>query len=202
MSSKGIEVRPITQITGEQDFCEVFFTDVRLPEAWRVAEEGLGWQVAIYTLLNERIALSGGGSLQRLARTAWDGLVRSARETGRIGDPYVRQQLGRLYVDLACNRWTALRSLGAFFRGQAPGPEASVLKLAGDEWAQRAQEFASTLLGLRALTTEGPRAPDAGAWAHGLLATRAMTIGGGTTEVQKNIVGERVLGLPKEPRPA
>ncbi len=206
MSSDGIEVRPITQITGEQDFCEVFFTDARLPESCLVGDEGLGWQVAIYTLLNERIALSGGAGMLRTTKLAWDGLVRGAREMRRDGgraidDPHVRQELGGLYVDMLCNRWTALRSLSAFFRGEAPGAEASVLKLTGDAWSQRAQELASEILGLHAIPTGGAHAYEDGSWAHGLLQTRALTIGGGTTEVQKNIVGERVLGLPKEPRP-
>ncbi len=207
MSSSGIEIRPITQITGERDFCEVFFTDTRLPESWRVAEEGLGWQVAIHTLLNERIALSGGGGLMRMAKGAWEGVLRASRTLDRDGrpaieDPRIRQRLANLYVEMACGSWTTQRSLRAFFRGEMPGPEASILKLVGDAWAQQAQEVASEILGLRGLPTEGAHAMDGGSWAHGMLATKAMPIGGGTTEVQKNIVGERVLGLPKEPKPA
>jgi alkylation response protein AidB-like acyl-CoA dehydrogenase len=205
MSAPGVEVRPITQITGEQDFCEVFFTDVRIPDAWRVGDENMGWQVAIYTLLNERISLTGGGMLLRLAKMAWEGLLRAARDYERDGrpaieDPRVRQKLAQIYVDSKCAQWTAMRSLRAFFRGEMPGPEASILKLTGDAWAQRAQEAASDIVGPYATLMDGPHAPDEGAWARGLLLTRAMTIGGGTTEVQKNIVGERVLGLPKEPK--
>ncbi|HVE92471.1 MAG TPA: acyl-CoA dehydrogenase family protein [Actinomycetota bacterium] len=207
MSNAGVEIRPITQITGERDFCEVFFSDARLAESDRVAEEGMGWTVTVHTLLNERIGLSGGGGMHRLVSQAWEGYLRSVKQTGPDGrapldDPRVRQRLADVYVRSVANRWTAMRALDAVFKGQMPGPEASVLKLTSDAWFQQVQEAAGEVLGPAALVTDGPGARDGGAWARGLLQSRAMTIGGGTTEVQKNIVGERVLGLPRDPRPA
>ncbi len=206
MSLPGVEVRPITQITGERDFCEVFFTDVRMPASAIVAEEGMGWQVAVHTLLNERIGLSGGGGMHRMVAQAWEGLLRAARSMTRNGtpaieDPRVRQRIADVYVASVCNRWTALRTLDAVFKGQMPGPQASILKLASDAWVQKVNDVAGQIVGLHAVAMDEPRAFDEGAWARGLLYSRAMSIGGGTTEVQKNIVGERVLGLPRDAKP-
>ncbi len=145
--------------------------------------------------------------MHRMVSQAWAGYLRAATTPGPDGrapiqDAKVRQRLADVYIKSVANRWTAMRSLDAVFKGQLPGPEASVLKLTSDAWFQDIQAAAGELLGPASLVLEGEGAADGGAWARGLLQSRAMTIGGGTTEVQKNIVGERVLGLPRDPRPA
>jgi alkylation response protein AidB-like acyl-CoA dehydrogenase len=203
MSTPGIEVRPIRQMTGESDFAEVFFTDCVVPADWVVGEVDSGWMVAIATLLNERVALSAGAGAAVIAVQGLDRLLamsrRTQRERGRVADdPHFRQRIAQTWIGALANRLTAYRVLSAQFKGQAPGPEASVLKLSGDLWSQQLSETATEILGVRLLAGRGSElAEDEGAWAYGALINRALTIGGGTSEIQKNIIAERVLGLPK-----
>jgi len=113
-------------------------------------------------------------------------------------DPYFRQRIAQIWIGAQANRLTAYRVLTAQFKGKAPGPEASVLKLSGDLWTQQITDLAVEMLGPRMLTTRGSAlTEDDGAWAYAALANRAITIGGGTSEIQKNIIAERVLGLPR-----
>lgn len=203
MSTPGIEVRPLKQITGESDFAEVFFTDCRAPAEWVVGEVGGGWMVALATLLNERMTLSAGAGAAVIAVQGMERLLGLARRLKRGGgrvadDPYFRQRLAKIWIGAQANRLTAYRVLSAQFRGRPPGPEASVVKLSGDLWSQQLSDLATEMLGAHLLTTRGSElAEDDGAWAYGALMNRALTIGGGTSEVQKNIIAERVLGLPK-----
>lgn len=197
MSNPGVEVRPITQLTGEQDFCEVFFSDAQIPVTDLVAEEGMGWTVAVSTLLNERIGLASGG-MTRMFNSVWGGLVELLK--ANPDDRVLQRKVGELYTRMVCNRWTVLRTLDAVFKGSAPGPEASILKLGSDAWMQDAQQTAYETLGMHGHLDADKRGVHEGRWAKAHLYSLAFTIGGGTTEVQKNIVGERVLGLPKEPR--
>ena len=203
MSTPGIDVRPIRQITGEGDFCEVFFTDARVPAANVVGEVDSGWAVAIYTLLNERMALSAGAGASVLAIQGLERVRNLARRVDRDGaptidHPAIRQHLADVWIQAQANRYTAYRVLSRQFRGEAPGPEASILKLSGDLWIQELQSLAREMLGWGLLLERGAdHAEDRGIWAYAALASRAMTIGGGTTQVQKNIVAERVLGLPR-----
>jgi len=203
MSTPGIEVRPLKQISGESDFAEVFFTDCRVPAEWVVSEVGNGWMVAIATLLNERMALSAGAGAAVIAVQGMERLRALARRLQRDGgvvadDPYFRQRLAQIWIGSQANRLTAARVLSAQFKGQPPGPEASIVKLSGDLWSQQLSDLAIEMLGPHLLTTKGSElAQDDGSWAYGALMNRALTIGGGTSEVQKNIIAERVLGLPK-----
>lgn len=203
MKIPGIEIRPIRQITGESDFCEIFFTDCEIPASFVVGKEDDGWMVAISTLLNERVALSAGGGTSALTRQGLERIFGLAKRSKRDGstaakDAFFRQRLADVWIGSEANRLTALRVMTAQFKGKSPGPEASILKLSGDLWSQKLSELAAEILGPRLLMTKGASlSEDEGAWPYAILATRAMTIGGGTSEIQKNIIAERVLGLPK-----
>ena len=184
MRTPGIEVRPITTMAGDAGFAEVFLTDARVPRSAVLGEVGEGWAVATRTLSNERAGVAG---LYLSLRRKLDRLVAVAAPTE---DRLARQALAARYTEARLLELLARRTLGAMLAGRTPGPEGSVVKLA---WAQFEQALALTavdLLGLEATT---------GGWGQGLLSSRSLSIAGGTTEVNKNIVGERVLGLPKEP---
>ena len=186
MRTPGIEVRPITTMAGDASFAEVFLTDVRVPRSALLGEVDGGWTVATRTLSNER---AGVANLYLNIRRKLDRLLAVAAATG-VDGPIARQALAARYTDARLLELLAKRSLGAALAGQPPGAEGSVIKLA---WAASEQALAATavdLLGMDAL---------AGPWGAGLLGSRSLTIAGGTTEVNKNIIGERVLGLPREP---
>ena len=200
MRSAGIEVRPLVQMTGTHEFNEVFFTDVRIPAANVVGVEHDGWRLAKVTLGNERVSLSGEGALWGRGPTAND-VIDLVRAHGGTRDPLLRQQIARLYSEAETLRLIRLRTLSAKLRGLEPGPEASVRKAIADEHGQHVMALAKTLAGTHGLLVDhGPYAePDAGMWNYGYLYSCALTIGGGTSEVQRNILGEKVLGLPREP---
>jgi alkylation response protein AidB-like acyl-CoA dehydrogenase len=198
MDSPGIEIRPIVEMTGQALFNEVFFTDVRIPHELMVGEPNRGWGLAKVTLGNERVSLSGGGALWGLGPTAED-LLDLVRNAGGVTDPLVRQRLARLHIESEVLRLIRLRTVSAAIRGEAPGPEASVRKVLADEHGQAIMEMAKDLAGTDALRSDvGPLGSDVGMWHFGYLFARALTIGGGTGEVQRNILGERVLGLPHD----
>ncbi|MFV0316795.1 MAG: acyl-CoA dehydrogenase family protein [Microthrixaceae bacterium] len=188
MSSPGIEVRPIRTMAGDHDFAEVFFDGVRVPRSAILGEVNEGWAVATRTLSNER---AGVAVLYLRLRRKYDALARSVAEHDLPGDPALRRQaLAARYVDVRVVEMLAKRTLGAMMAGRAPGAEGSVIKIAWSKTDQALAETASSLLGMAAL--EAP-------WARDIAASRSLSIAGGTTEVNKNIVGERVLGLPREP---
>ena len=199
MEAEGIEVRPIIEMTGGHTFNEVFFTDVRIPHDNVVGEVNDGWRLAKVTLTNERVSLSGGGALWGNGPVASD-LLDQVREAGGVRDPLVRQRLAQLHIESEILRLIRLRTVSAAVRGEEPGPEASVRKVLADEHGQHLMAAAKDLAGSAALLTDsGPMGADPGVWHFGWLFSQALTIGGGTGDVQRNILGERVLGLPSEP---
>jgi alkylation response protein AidB-like acyl-CoA dehydrogenase len=199
MGSPGISVRPLVQLTGDAEFNEVFFDDVRVPRAQLLGPLHAGWRVAITVLMYERAGLGNQTNLHHYTRLLLE-LARRTRRNGSTagGDPVLRQALAQCWIEAEALRLTGLRSLTRRLRGEPPGPEGSVLKLAFTEAYVRMAETAGRLLDAHALVERGhPRATDAGRWAFQLLFARRFGIAGGTSEIQRNIIGERVLGLPR-----
>lgn len=197
MHSPGIEIRPITQINGGQGFNEVFFTDVRIPDANRLSEVGNGWAVAITTLMNERASIGGGGGAGSASE-----LLRVAQETEINGKPAiedsaVRQKLANFYIRSKGLQFTGNRTLTALSRGTTPGPEASLGKLIGGVLIQDMAAYAMELAGQAGALMD---AVDGGAWQDRYLGIPGLRIAGGTDEVLRNIIAERVLRLPPEQR--
>jgi alkylation response protein AidB-like acyl-CoA dehydrogenase len=198
MHVPGITIRPIKQMNGASDFNEVFFEDARVPAANLVGELHDGWRLAKVTLGNERVSLSGEGALWGQGPTAGT-LLDLVREHGRIADPVLRQRLAALYVESEVLRLIRLRTVSAKVQGLEPGPEASVRKALADEHGQHVMAMAVELAGTHGLLADrGPFGSDDAMWPQGYLYSRALTVGGGTSEVQRNILGERVLGLPRD----
>lgn len=203
MDLPGIEVRPIVEMSGGRHFNEVFFADVRLPVDHRIGAEGDGWRLATVTLANERVSLSTGGVLWSMGPTAEE-FFALVRANGGVRDPGLRQQAARLWTEARILELLGYRVLTSMLKGEAPGPEVSVKKAIADEHGQRLMTLAQALAGAEGmLDTWGPLGTEPeqpwGTWHWGALFSRALTIGGGTSEVQRNIIGERVLGLPREP---
>jgi alkylation response protein AidB-like acyl-CoA dehydrogenase len=200
MHSPGVEVRPLKQITGDAEFNEVFFTDVRIPDANRVGDEGQGWSVATETLMNERVALSGAGSAggDNVGGGPVDALVAEAKRVGAWDDPVLRDRLVQAAIDGRVIKMTNLRAAAARKGGKRAGPEGSITKLFQAEYNKRLQNLAMDVLGTQA-TAWPTDDSDTLAKVRGFLRARANTIEGGTSEIMRNILGERVLGLPKEP---
>ncbi len=217
MRQAGVEVRPLRQMNGYASFNEVFLTDARVPAADVIGEVGEGWRVALATLAVERRGFArsadrgtlppGGRRAVREAKAEsdeywktyeWypqragrvDLVVPNAQANGRSADPVVRQRIAGVLASQRVGRWTAGRAEAARRQGRAPGPEGSLAKLRASEVARAAAALHSTIGGLAALD---------GVAAEVLLSVPAVSIAGGTDEVQRNIVGEQVLGLPKEP---
>ena len=199
MQSPGVEVRPLVQMTGTHEFNEVFFTDVRIPVANVVGDINDGWRLAKVTLGNERVSLSGEGALWGRGPTAGD-LIDIVRAGGGSSDPRMRQRIAALHIESEVLRFIRLRSVAAVLRGLEPGPEASVRKAIADEHGQHIMGLALELAGTNGmLSWAGPCGVSDPVWHYGFLYSPALTIGGGTSEVQRTILGERVLGLPREP---
>ncbi|MFD0685240.1 acyl-CoA dehydrogenase [Actinomadura fibrosa] len=195
MASEGIEVRPLRECTGDAVFNEVFLDGVFVPDELVVGPVNEGWRVARTTLANERVGLTGsfqlGGDLPKL--------VRLADELGLAGDPVVRDGLGRLACDEHAFALLGLRATLKQLSGTDPGATANVRKLVAMEHGQQVTEFGFTLLGAEGALTGGWRDGLRARWTRYMLASRAMSIGGGTTEVNLNVIGERILGLPRDP---
>jgi alkylation response protein AidB-like acyl-CoA dehydrogenase len=194
MRSPGITIRPLVEMTGEAWFNEVFFDEVKVPRDLVVGEIDKGWDVVITTLAHER----GGTAPHARLRRELNGLFALAQRQRRDADPGVRQQLAQLAVEVQLAKLTAYRNVSGIQRTGQPGPEGSILKLFWSEVEQRLMEVATALLGPHApLWHDDPRAIDDGSWARELLWTRSATIYAGTSEVQRNIIAQRVLGLPR-----
>ena len=187
MHSPGVEVRPLRQITGEAEFNEIFFNDVEVPLSNRLGEEGQGWQVAMTTLLHERGTL--GFALTASLEASVERLVGIAREKVN-GDAGLRERVATEWIELQALRYTNYRSLGTLQRTGIPGPEGSGIKLRWSEQNQRLTKLGRELLGPEGIL-------DDGWWHHQQLRSRGNTIEAGSSEVLRNIVAERVLGLPK-----
>jgi 3-oxochol-4-en-24-oyl-CoA dehydrogenase len=223
MDLPGITLRPIVDMTTAHSFNQVFFDGVRLPASLRVGDEGAGWRLAKVTLSNERVMLSSSGSLWGSGPSAAM-LVDLVRADGGVGDPQLRQRLAALHCEAEVLRLNRLRTLSAGLAGRTPGPEASIQKVMADEHGQHVMALAKDLAGADGML-EGsgpagdlPESARTGAtevnvrrdlfpgvepiWHYGFLFAPALTLGGGTFAIQRNIVAEMVLGLPRDPRPA
>jgi len=213
MRQPGVEVRPLKQMTGSSEFCEVFMTGARVEKENQIGRLGEGWAIANSTLGYER----GGRSLARISGYAsqYHRLVGAARRLKRHGkalieSPLIRQKLGKIWADLEVERYNALRILTQLEKGEHPGAGGSLTKLSYSEFEKRFMEVAQEILGAYGQLTDG--APpelaleidtavgDQGTWAYAFLWSRAGTIYAGSSEIQKNVIGERILGLPKETR--
>ena len=224
MRQEGVEVRPLRQMNFHASFNEVFLTDARVADADRVGEEGAGWAAALTTLAHERgVATSSrprfgreptGRTVREAAEEAaayyetyrWypqragraDLVAPRATETGRAADPLVRQRVAEVETRTRTARWNSERTRAAKAAGKPPGPEGSLAKLAASEVARSSARAHVSITGAHAMLS-GPDSPEQGVIAEVLVSTPAVSIAGGTDEIQHNIIGERVLGLPREP---
>jgi alkylation response protein AidB-like acyl-CoA dehydrogenase len=197
MHAPGVEVRPLRQMTGGASFNEVFFTDVRIPDDHRLGDVNQGWTVALTTLMNERAAIGGGGTGMTFgSATRFFELL---RHTGAADDAVARQQLADIYINAQVARYTSQRAMAKIKAGQLPGPEMSIGKLSLTRNMQRMEQLLSHVLGPKLIADSGEWGTYA--WAEFVLGIPGIRVAGGTDEVMKNIIGERVLGLPKEPQP-
>ena len=222
MNAPGVTMQPIVDMSTAHSFNQVFLDDVRLPVTLRVGAEGDGWRLAKVTLANERIGLSSGGVLWSLGPTAQQ-LIELVKGNGGVSDPVLRDRLASVHCEAEVLRLNQLRTLSARLAGRTPGPEASIQKIMSDDHGQRVMELAAASVGAAGMLTgsgpagEIPASMQTGAtevnfprgggqfpdvdpiWHYGLLFSPALTLGGGTFAVQRNIVAEHVLGLPREP---
>jgi len=196
MRATGVEVRPLRQMTGGASFNEVFFTDVRVPDDHRLGDVNTGWGVALTTLMNERAAIGAGAGAGGTGGTMTR-LIEMVRYLGLSQDPLVRQELADLVTRARVSGYTNKRALDKIRVGQLPGPELSIAKLSSTQLLQRIGDFVSHVLGPRLIADTGEWGTFA--WSQIVLGTPGMRVAGGTDEVMRNIVGERVLGLPKDP---
>jgi alkylation response protein AidB-like acyl-CoA dehydrogenase len=195
MDAPGVEIRPIRQMSGAASFNEVFLSAVQVGDDMRVGPAGDGWKVANATLGFERTA---SGQAQRRKGGTFEDLLRLAIRLGKSGDPVVRQQLADVYVRTQLRAATTERVARAAAAGASPGPAASIGKLVASANLMRIGEVATALLGSRIAADTGE--PDGFAWTEHVLGAPGYRLAGGTDEIQRNIIGERVLGLPREPR--
>jgi alkylation response protein AidB-like acyl-CoA dehydrogenase len=200
MHSPGVSVRPLVEMTGNSGFNEVFFEDVRVPKKNLVGGKNQGWQVAMTTLMFERSGIGGGdsgalGMCQELAE-----LARKLPSNGGSGwdDANVRQRVAEFYCEAVAIKYLGYRQLTRQLKGLPPGPEGSMIKLCATELNHRMQLFAMELLGpYSQLENQAEHAYDEGRWSFRMLASRGGTIAAGSNQIQHNIIGERILGLPK-----
>lgn len=199
LDQAGVDIRPLVDLTGSEHFCEIFFDGAITDADLIVGEPGDGWKIAMATLGFER-GTAFIGQLKRYA-SEYDRLVALARERGRLAEPLIRQRLADLYIGLELMRFGLFRTVTALVKDGRPGSAASVGKLQWSQWHQALGEMATDILG-PAATLAWPDPGPVHEVVHNFLFSRAHTIYAGASEVQRNIIGERVLGLPKEPQPA
>ncbi len=200
LSLPGVDIRPLRQINGSSHFNEIYLTDVRVSHDCLVAGEGDGWNVAVAMLMYERVAIGAGGSGAMSQSMGSAKLIEEARQRGRDGDPVVRDAIADLYIRERIQKFIGMRIRQAAESGKAPGPEGSIAKLNSAILSRRASDVAIELAGPSGQAWNA-KDEDADEWASAVIGAPAMAIAGGTNEVQRNIIGERVLGLPKEPDP-
>jgi alkylation response protein AidB-like acyl-CoA dehydrogenase len=189
MSTPGIDIRPLRELTGQAMFNEVFLDNVFVPAEALVGEVDGGWRLARTTLANERVSMASGSAFG----TGVEGILRVLK--GRDPDQVTLDRTGALVAEAQSLALLGVRSTMRVLSGGEKGSESSLRKLAAAEHEQRVQEYGLELLGAEGATVTG----DAAAWAMGFLATRCLTIAGGTSEVQRNVIAERILGLPRDP---
>ncbi len=197
MRAPGVEIRPLRQMTGGASFNEVFFTEVRVPDSHRLGDVNGGWSVALTTLMNERAAIGGGSMSSGNGNLSTPRLIELVRHHGKSADPLIRQQLADIFIHGRVASYTNLRAMAKIAGGQAPGPEMSIAKLSLTMNMRRMTDLLSSVLGPKLIADSGEWGTYA--WSQFLLGLPGMRIAGGTDEVLHNIIGERVLGLPKEP---
>jgi alkylation response protein AidB-like acyl-CoA dehydrogenase len=200
MKSPGIEIKPIRQISGQSNFNEVYFTDVRIPDAQRLGEVGQGWQVSLTTLMNERASIGAGG-----AGVNFDLAYKLAQrinldDAPAIEDRAVRAKLANWYVQESGLKYTGYRTLSALSRGEIPGPESSIGKAVGAPKTQDMASFCMDLLEMAGVISDPDLAEEAGLIQMTYMGAPGGRIAGGTDEIMLNILAERVLGMPQEPR--
>jgi alkylation response protein AidB-like acyl-CoA dehydrogenase len=210
MDQPGVEVRPIKMITGDSEFNEVFFSDARTAKENIIGEVNAGWAVTMTLLGYERG--EAAATFPVMFRTELNRLLALARERGADQDPLIRQRLARCHTEVEIMRLSGLRTLTAYLSGGTPGPQSGLFKLQWSEYHKRVTELAVDILGADAMNPTGrppassfqaddPGAPNSTAsWVGTFLTARAGTIYAGTSQIQRNIIGEMVLGLPKEPK--
>jgi alkylation response protein AidB-like acyl-CoA dehydrogenase len=199
MKTPGVTVRPLVQITGEKGFNQVFFEDVKVPKTNLVGRKNQGWLVAMTNMMFER-TIHGGRTDMMVEVRQLEELARQVQRGGRPAweDSYVRQSVAGFACEAEALKYTSYRQLTRQLKGLQPGPEGSVMKLGTSDLNLRIQKFAMELLGAYGqMTYQAPLAIDEGKWSYRMLAARGMIIGAGTSEIQRNVIGERVLGLPK-----
>jgi acyl-CoA dehydrogenase len=197
LRSPGITIKPIRQIDGGEHFNEVFFDDVRMPDANVLGGVDRGWQAATATLMNERVSLGAVRPLDDVPST--ESLIDEARATGQSNDPVLQGALADLWMRQRVVGLLGERITAAILSGSAPGPEGSVAKLVRTGFSNKSAGLAAQIAGRKAAAWL-PDAPAGDTWANHLLFVPSLSIAGGTDEVLKTIIGERVLGLPKEPQ--
>ncbi|HEU5151820.1 MAG TPA: acyl-CoA dehydrogenase family protein [Iamia sp.] len=197
MHAPGVEVVPLRQMTGGASFNEVFFTDVRVPDDHRLGDVNMGWTVALTTLMNERASIGGGSGSGGTGLVSIVRLIEMARAFDKADDPVVRDALMKLYTGYSVARFTNMRAAANLKAGGLPGPEMSIGKLALTANLTATTELVSLILGPRLVADTGEWGTFA--WSTFATGTPGMRIAGGSDETLRNIVGERVLGLPKEP---
>jgi alkylation response protein AidB-like acyl-CoA dehydrogenase len=201
MHAPGVDVRPLKQMTGESEFNEVFFENVKVPVDNVVGKVNSGWEIALATLMFERGTL--GASLQVAFKRQLDRLVELSRSIKRNGkpaseDPIIRQKLAQIYTEVEIFRLNQMRTITRMAKSGVPGPEGSIQKIFWSEMNQRMQKTAMEILGpYGQLTRDSSYAIDGGQWVHHYLRSRGNTIEAGTSEIQRNIIGHFVLGLPR-----
>lgn len=193
LKGEGVSIKPIKQIDGGAEFNEVFMTDVRVPVKNRLGEEGQGWEIVSGALVNERSGIAGGIRADQVLER----VVATARDRGVTGDPNVRQKIADLAIKGSIMRYAGLRSLSDSLNERLNPHLSAAMKLMGTTLVQEFSETGVELLGPYGALMNDPHAPDDGRWAKQYLGDRSMTIAGGTSEVQRNIVAQRVLGLPR-----
>jgi alkylation response protein AidB-like acyl-CoA dehydrogenase len=197
MKAPGVEVRPLRQMTGGANFNEVFFNEVRVPDDHRLGDVNQGWTVALTTLMNERASIGAGAAGGGMGLANVTRLAEMCRYFGVIDDPIARQGLAEVYINFQVSRLNNQRAMDKIKAGQLPGPEMSIAKLSLTNNLSRVADFVASVLGPRIIANTGEWGTYA--WGKLLLGIPGMKVAGGTDEVMKNIVSERVLGLPKDP---
>ncbi len=196
MKAPGIEIRPIVQIDGGRHFNEIFFTELRIPAAWQIGDLNDGWRLATAMLMYERVAI-GTGSGSGVSRPYSDRLIEEAKRRGVLGDHALRQDLMAIYCEETAKSLVSLRTRAEMKAGKTPGPGGSLGKLHGAKIARMVRSVVTRVAGPSSLAWEpGDKAEN---WGRMILTSFSSNIAGGTDEIQKNIIGDRVLGLPREP---